>query len=107
MNEATVKKAILDYLQYLENQKKVVFIRNNSFCGRVMRDDGRVSFIKNSKLGSPDIICCFRGKFVGLEVKGDKGVQTNEQKEFQKKLEQVGGEYHVVKSLDDVKKIIF
>lgn len=106
-SEAEIKKAILDYLQYLENLKKVVAIRNNSFCGKLISPNGREGYIKNNKPGAPDIICCYHGRFIGLEVKSEKGKQTDEQKLFQEKLEKVGGQYFVVRSLDEVRKLIY
>jgi hypothetical protein len=52
--------------------------------------------------GTPDIICCIDGDFVGLEVKGPKGDLSDSQKEFQRNIEKAGGRYHVVRSIDDV-----
>ena len=43
--------------------------------------------------GSPDIITVYRGRFVGLETKTQKGAQSDDQKAFQAKLEKAGGIY--------------
>lgn len=52
--------------------------------------------------GSPDIVCCIEGTFVGLEVKGAKGKLSQAQCDFKARLEEAGGRYHVVRSIDDV-----
>jgi hypothetical protein len=42
------------------------------------------------------------GQYVGVEVKAAKGKQSDNQKEFQKKLEDAGGKYILAYSLDDL-----
>jgi len=59
-------------------------------------------FFKAGALGSPDIVCVVKGQYVGIEVKGTKGKQSDNQKEFQRRLEAVGGRYILAFSLDDV-----
>ena len=44
--------------------------------------------------------------FLGLEFKAKKGVQSSEQKEFQKSVESVGGLYVLIRSFDEFQKII-
>lgn len=55
--------------------------------------------------GIPDIIVIVNGKFVGLEVKRPKTYQSEAQKEFEYECKKNGGEYYVVRSIDDVMKI--
>jgi VRR-NUC domain len=52
--------------------------------------------------GTPDIVCCIDGQFVGLEVKGPKGDLSDAQKDFRQLLEKAGGRYHVVPTIEDV-----
>jgi hypothetical protein len=42
------------------------------------------------------------GQFIGIEVKAPKGKQSENQKEFQRQLEAVGGRYILAYSVDDV-----
>ena len=56
--------------------------------------------------GLPDIIVIQNGKFIGLEVKTKTGRQRETQKKVQSKIERVGGEYYIVRSVDDVKEIL-
>ncbi len=46
--------------------------------------------------GTPDIVGCYRGHFVGLEVKRPKCKQSLEQKWWQQRHEASGGIYAVV-----------
>ena len=59
-----------------------------------------------SKKGVPDIIWIRNGKFIGLEVKRPKGIQSDVQKEFESACKEAGGEYYVVTSVDDVIKMV-
>lgn len=106
--EAGIQRAILTLLQYLENEGKVYFVRNNSFGGRVQRYDGSFGHIKNAKRGSPDILVCVNtpggGIFVGIEVKSPSGRQSSEQKEAQTAIEKAGGKYYLARSVDDVEQ---
>ena len=52
--------------------------------------------------GVSDIILILKGKFIGLEVKRPKGVQSPDQMSFEYKLIKNGGEYHLVHSLQEV-----
>jgi hypothetical protein len=56
--------------------------------------------------GIPDIIICYRGKFVALEVKTENGKVSVLQEITLRKIRNAGGAALVVKSVDEVKKII-
>ena len=51
--------------------------------------------------GTPDILGCVRGTFVGIEVKSATGRQTLEQVRFQAQFEASGGLYILARSVDD------
>lgn len=51
--------------------------------------------------GAPDIIGCVDRNFVGLEVKTATAKLSDEQEAFAHLLRAVGGQYHVVRSIDD------
>ncbi len=53
--------------------------------------------------GIPDIICCYRGKFVAFEVKTEKGKTTALQESVINKIQKCGGKAAVVRSVDEVK----
>jgi len=104
--EGGIQAAILHYLQYLENMKDLLFIRNNSFSGYIHRRNGSKGYIKNNKPGSSDIFLCIKGKAIFLEVKAPKRKQTDNQKDFEELVNSVQGYYYVVHSVEEVEKII-
>lgn len=57
-----------------------------------------------SRIGTPDIYACVRGRFVAFEVKatGKKATVTPAQKRVLNEVRSAGGLSHVVDSVDDV-----
>lgn len=94
MSEADTQRAILDYLAL----KRIFHYRNNS--GAFADKAGH--FYRFGAVGSPDIVCVVDGQYIGIEVKAPKGKQSDNQREFQRRLEAVGGRYILARSLDDV-----
>jgi len=56
--------------------------------------------------GIPDLILCYKGRFVGLEVKTDEGKPTKLQEATIRKIKACGGIAVVVRSVAEVKAII-
>lgn len=56
--------------------------------------------------GVPDIICCYKGRFLGLEVKLPSGRLTELQKRAIEKINRAGGIACRVESVNDVKRVI-
>ena len=56
--------------------------------------------------GIPDIIAIKNGRVLFLEIKRPGGKQSEHQRQFQIFIEGHGGEYYIVKNLDDLIKII-
>ena len=56
--------------------------------------------------GIPDIICCYRGKFIGFEVKSEQGELSEIQKATGELIDSAGGIYRVVRTMEDVKRIL-
>jgi VRR-NUC domain len=102
MKESLIVTAIQQYLQLLENQGKLVYQRNNSGSTKIGNN-----FIRFGKTGSPDLYVFLpNGKTLMIEVKNDKGKLSEGQKEFQEKITNLGHEYIVVRSLDEVIKCL-
>lgn len=105
MTETQLQRAICDYLAY---QPDIMFWRQNQSGSFYTGKDGKRKFRKPptyAKNGVPDVIVVKDGRFIGLEVKTPKGRQSDAQKAFQEELEKNGGEYHIVRSVDDVVKL--
>jgi len=56
--------------------------------------------------GIPDIICCYKGRFLAFEVKTQKGRTTALQEVNIRKINEAEGIAVVVRSLDDVKNVM-
>lgn len=56
--------------------------------------------------GIPDIICCYHGRFIGLEVKQPGGKLTELQKRTIEKINLAGGIACRVESVADVKAVL-
>ena len=126
-SEAEIQKSIL---LYLARRKNIVFWRQNSgsFVAPVLRAIAIVlnkfnlgskkmaimSAIKKaaghykcaSETGLPDITVIYRGLYVGLEVKTNKGRLTKDQKIMHSRMEKNGVIVKVVRSIDDVKVVL-
>ena len=56
--------------------------------------------------GLPDIICCYRGRFVGIEVKTPTGKLTRLQETTIRRIKEAKGEAFKVTSVEEVKEIL-
>ena len=56
--------------------------------------------------GLPDIICCYRGRFIGFEVKTPTGKLTKLQESTIAKIRAAKGEAFKVTSVEEVKEIL-
>ncbi len=59
-----------------------------------------------STAGIPDLICCYKGRFVAFEVKSPVGKPTELQKRTLEKIQKAGGVAFVVRSVKEVQDII-
>ena len=121
MRESAIQKQIEEYLTYQENVGRLVFQKNNSGAVKIRHAKGD-SFVRFGKRGAPDfliwrtvpwpdapgIIWGGRGRLDTLfvEVKNEKGKQSEGQKEFQKRVEDLGGTYLIVHSLDELRSAL-
>jgi hypothetical protein len=100
--ESQIQNTICDYLA----RKKHFFWRNNTTG---IYDPTKKSFRRKPKYamnGVADIIVITEGGYaVFLEVKATRGIQSADQKEFQKRCEEKGCEYYVCRRLEDVTNI--
>ena len=99
--EADIQRTILDYLAL----RGIFHYRNNSGA-MVSEYKGRKRFMRFGAAGSPDIVCVIGGRYVGIEVKRPGGKQSDDQKEFQARLEAAGGRYLVVHSVEQIHELL-
>ncbi len=102
MTESQIENQILEWL----NTAGGVFAWKNNSTGY---HDGKGWRRQSSPFainGVADIICIdSKGTVRFLEVKTAKGIQSPAQINFQAKLGRFKGIYHLIRSLDDAKKI--
>lgn len=77
---------------------ELVLFRNN--IGVAERNGRHVHFGVGGP-GGADLIGCFRGRFVAIEVKTATGRQTPEQRTFEQLVHRKGGVYVVMRSVED------
>ena len=87
--EKNITKNILNYLKTL----------NNCFAYK-----NHAGYYDTA--GIPDIICCYKGKFVAFEVKRQKVKPTKLQEAVIQRIWDAEGLAYVVRSVDEVKKIM-
>lgn len=100
--EKDIKKAVMQLLAIYEKQEKLITIRNNSFAGFIQRTDGYKSYINNAKKGMADVMVFFPGgKAEFWELKSSIGKQKPAQLEFEVKVEKLGFDYRIIRSLEE------
>ena len=58
------------------------------------------------KAGIPDIISCYKGRFIGIECKVGKNKMSKVQEEHRDQILEAGGIHILAYKLEDVQKII-
>lgn len=89
MTEAKITKEIKLYM--MRHEHSPFFLK---VCGGGMQ-----------KSGIPDFLVCYKGMFVALEVKQEKGRVSNIQKACIKEIQSTGGIAEIVRSVEEVAKI--
>lgn len=57
-------------------------------------------------LGFPDVLACYKGRFVALEVKTEKYAPTRQQIKVMSDIKKAGGYAVIVRSIEDVVKVL-
>lgn len=108
LTEKEIENQILEYLSYLPE----VYAWKNQSVG--VFDPVKNNFRKPSKYqlnGVSDIIGIVtqgpnQGRMIALEVKSNRGVVSDSQKEFLNNMEKFGAIWGVVRSLDDTIELL-
>jgi len=97
VKERTIQNKILVALS-AEFAGRSIWWTNDTGVAKSM--DGKRTIAFGLK-GSPDILGCLDGRFIGIEVKTATGKQRDAQAKFQKAFELAGGIYIIARSPDD------
>lgn len=103
--EGVLKREVDNYLQELADQGKLILLRLNAGDFLDVRGGYRRR-VKGCPKGTADMLVVYDSRIVFLELKGPTGRQTPEQKAFEQTAKERECEYHVVRSLDQVKEVI-
>jgi hypothetical protein len=99
--EHEIQSQILDWLK----AKRIFHWRNNTggFGGS---HKGKRWFVKFGSVGAPDIFVLRGCILYGLEVKSEKGFQSQQQNVFEVEFTRAGGVYGVVRTLEQAIALI-
>jgi hypothetical protein len=99
-------------------QQQIILYYNNNFCLKAHNPRNIIFSVPNDSSnfmetkrkvntgllrGVSDLIIIIPNKILFIELKIEKGIQSEVQKEFQKRVEALGFEYHLVRSLEQFK----
>lgn len=95
MKESEIQRQCLVALSKVKN---IYYFRAGS--GAIKTQYG--GYFKTGKKGCPDVVGCYKGYFVGWELKTDKGKQSDEQEATEKLIKSIYGFYFVIRSVEDL-----
>ena len=112
LTESQIMQAVGDYLQYAQNQGKLYYTRLNSGSAFVKRGN-KFYKIQLCEKGTADFFVLTSSqsglsipRIIFLELKAGKRKQELEQKEFQRLIENFGAEYCLVRSIEELQKLL-
>ncbi|MDD5081754.1 MAG: VRR-NUC domain-containing protein [Dehalococcoidales bacterium] len=111
MSESALKLGCEQYLTYLQNAGKLVYIRLNAGDFILQGKEGEFRRrVKGARKGTADLLVIYGAQglaqIVFLELKSTKGKQSPEQKGFQAEVEAHGCRYFIVRSQEELEKIL-
>lgn len=104
--ETPIQSAIMQYLYYQAKEKPLFYWRANNTPVPITQRGKTIGFRPGGIKGIPDINAIYNGLYIGLEVKATDGKQSPDQKIVEAEITRAGGLYYIVRSVDDVEKII-
>lgn len=103
ISESEIQSQIIDYLNY---RVDLFFQRTNNTPVYDPKTEKFRKMAKGQKKGFSDLIVLKKGVLYCLEVKTKNGKQSDYQKKMEKLVNKNGGVYAIVRSLEDVIRII-
>ena len=108
MKEHIIQRQIVEYLKI---KKILVFAVPNGFYSGIQNKIAKSRYINKLKAegympGVSDLIVVLPKRTVFIEVKAEKGKQQKSQEIFEKEVKKLGFEYYVVRSIEDVERIL-
>jgi len=101
VKESDIEKSILNYLDVIPE----TFAWKN-VINSVITVKGKKVLKKQRVTGIADLTVIYKGRTMFWEIKRPGGKQTSNQKEFERNVTVAGGQYFIVKSLDEARSIL-
>jgi hypothetical protein len=109
-SEAALQKAVCAHLD-------VALPSSAYYCavpnGAVLSGDAKARGMQMNKLkatglkpGAPDLVICWSGRFIGIELKSPTGTVSEAQKDASDRITLAGGLYTVARSLEGVEAFL-
>jgi hypothetical protein len=107
MSEHDIQTQIVEALRY---RGVMVFSVPNELLGKMTSKAGYARMTRYQKsgltAGVSDLIAVLPGRVIFMEVKTDKGKQSDHQQYFQDRVTKLGHQYHIVRSVDDALAVV-
>ena len=104
IKEKIIQKSILEYLQY---HPDIAWAERMNVGAHVISDKNSRRYVRYAFKGCSDIIGQLKnGKILAVEVKSEKGVLSDFQREFIDKVRSNSGIALMARSIDDVQKAL-
>ena len=102
-------------------QQSIIIWFNNTYCLKHHKNRCMIFSVPNDSInaietkrkintgllrGASDLIVILPNRLLFIEVKTEKGLQSEVQKDFKNRVNILGFDYHLVRSLDEFKNII-
>lgn len=100
LSEQDIKNSILDWLA--TQRQCIAWVTDSIGIWDPTKQIYRKRRGKHARLGVSDIIACWNGQLLAIEVKSEKGRLSPEQKIFFEDITRVGGRVMLARSIDDV-----
>ena len=101
ITETQIVKACLDYLHL-----KGIFAKRINTTGIYNYKTGKYIFNPNTPRGMSDILVVIEGKAIFVECKRKGGKQNENQRAFDAEVRQAGAKYFIIRSVEDLIKVI-
>ena len=99
--ESQLQTAIESLLRIYEKRGALVYIKNNTGAIKTGK-----RFVRFGKKGSSDFLLFMSGATYFLECKTKTGRQSQDQKDFQRRVEKLGFQYLIVRDVKSVYQLV-
>lgn len=97
--ERIIERTIINYLR-----AKGFLVSKIRSTGRFVQ--GRMIPLPEDERGVSDLIACYQGKYIAIEIKAGNGRQTEYQKAFESRVKESGGIYLIARSIQDIDEFL-